>query len=127
MKLYRCLKCEEVIVVRNDDKKLKCCDEEMVELIPNSNDGDKNTHVPLVRRIGNLVTITVGKEPHPMVDVHHLDFVLLVTDKGTYYRKLELESVPLVDFLILNDENIICAYAYCNNHELWMNEEVTDE
>ena len=127
MKIYRCLNCENIVVARNEDKVLKCCDEEMVELIPNSNDGEQNIHIPQIRRIGNLVTIKVGLEPHPMIDVHHLEFVILATNKGIYYRKLEIESVPRVDFLVLNDEEIICAYAYCNNHELWMNEEVTKE
>ena len=113
--------------MRNDDKKIKCCDEEMLELIPNSAEGEKDIHVPLIRRIGSLVTISVGEKPHPMVDVHHLEFVLLETDKGLYYKKLELDSEPIVDFLLLNDENIIRAYAYCNDHELWSNDIVTNE
>ena len=127
MKVYRCLKCEEIVIMRDDDKKIKCCDEEMLELIPNSAEGEKDIHVPLIRRIGSLVTISVGEKPHPMVDVHHLEFVLLETDKGLYYKKLELDSEPIVDFLLLNDENIIRAYAYCNDHELWSNDIVTNE
>ena len=126
MKVYRCLNCDNVVVTR-DEAKLKCCDEEMLELIPNSNDGNPNTHAPVIRRIGNLVTIKVGLEPHPMIDVHHIEFIILVTNQGIYYKKLELESEPFVDFLILNNEDIVCAYSYCNNHELWMSEEVTNE
>ena len=127
MKVYRCLKCEEVVVMRSDDKKIKCCDEEMYELIPNSSEGDKETHMPLIRRIGNFVTVTVGEKMHPMLDVHYLDFVLLETDKGIYYKKLNMEDKPVVDFLLMNDETIIKAYACCNDHELWANDEVTNE
>ena len=127
MRVLRCLKCDEVIITLNDEKILKCCGEDMIEQAPNSNDGAKETHVPVVRRIGNLVTVRVGATPHPMIDVHHIEFVVLVTTKGIYYRKLELEKEPVADFLILNEEEIVCAYSYCNNHELWMSNEVAKE
>ena len=127
MRVLRCLKCDELIITLSDDKVVKCCDEDMIEQVPNSNDGAKETHVPLIRRIGNLVTVRVGATPHPMIDVHHLKFIILVTNKGIYYKELELEKEPLADFLILNEEEIVCAYAYCNNHELWMSNEVTKE
>ena len=127
MKIYRCLKCDNIVINYFIDKNLKCCDEDMVELIPNSAEGESDIHNPLIRRIGNLVTVTVGEKLHPMVDVHHLDFVILETDKSIYYRKLELEKVPVVDFLVLNEETVIRAYAYCNNHELWSSEFTTEE
>lgn len=127
MKVFRCLKCDNIVITLDDEKVLKCCDEDMIEQAPNSNDGAKETHVPMIRRVGNLVTVRVGATPHPMIDVHHIKFILLVTNKGMYYRELELEKEPLGDFLVLNDEEIVGAYAYCNNHELWMNNEVSKE
>lgn len=127
MKVYRCLNCENVVVAYNDEKKPKCCDEEMMELITNSTEGENDIHVPVIRRIGSLVTIKIGEKAHPMVDVHHLMFVILETNKGIYYKELAIENEPVVDFLIFNDEEIIRAYAYCNDHELWSTDVVTYE
>ncbi len=127
MKVFRCLKCEEIIVTKCEDKKIKCCDEEMVELVPNSTDGASETHKPVIRRVGNLVIVTVGMVKHPMLDVHHIKFVVLETDKGIYYRDMELNGDPVADFLVLNNETVIRAYAYCNNHELWSTDFITNE
>lgn len=126
MKIYRCLTCEEVVITRSDDKILKCCGEDMIELIPNSSDADAQQHTPLIRQIGNFITIKVGEPLHSMLDVHYIDFILLETDKGLYYKKLALDDEPIADFLINNQEKIVRAYAYCNNHFLWSSEEVID-
>lgn len=126
MKIYRCLTCEEIVITRSDDKILKCCGEDMVELIPNSSDADSQKHTPLIRQIGNLVTVRVGENLHPMVDVHYIDFILLETDKGLYYKKLAFGEDPIADFLIHNQEKVLRAYAYCNNHFLWVSEDVID-
>lgn len=126
MKFYYCPNCNEIVIFRNEGKIVNCCEEEMVELLPNQNEEDCLAHKPIIRRIGNLVTVLIGDNPHPMVDVHNIDFIILETDKGAYYKKLTLNDAAIADFLVHNKEVVKCAYTYCNNHFLWMGDKIED-
>lgn len=126
MKFYRCTNCNEIVIFRNEGKVVNCCEEAMIELLPNQNEEDSVANKPIIRRIGNLVTVLVGTEPHSMVDVHYIDFILLETNKGIYYKKLSLDDFAIADFLVHNKEEVVRAYAYCSNHFLWMTEDIKD-
>ena len=126
MKFYHCQNCNEIVIFRNEAKSIKCCEEEMVELLPNQNEEEASNHKLIVRKFGNLVTVLVGETPHPMVDVHNIDFIILETDKGFYYKKLNISEDAIADFLIHNQETLKRVYAYCNIHNLWMTGVVND-
>ncbi len=122
MRFYRCNTCNEVAILENS-KEIKCCDEVMEELFQ-STSGDELKHKPIINKLGNLVTVVVGEELHSMVDVHYIDFVVVETNKGFYYKKLEKNKKPIVDFLVHNEEEVLNVYSYCNNHGLWLNNEI---
>lgn len=131
MKFYNCKGCNEILISRCEIKDVKCGHEneennEMVELIPNSTEASQEKHIPIIRKIGNLVTVTVGSVIHPSVEIHYIDFILLETDKGSYYKKVEFGKDPIIDFLVHNEEKVLRAYTYCNIHGLWVSEEVNE-
>lgn len=126
MRFYYCTNCNEVVMFNNVSPLVKCCDQDMIELLPNQNEEDFDAHQPIIRKFGNLVTVLVGNAPHSMVEVHHIDFIILETNKGTYYKKLNLEDDAIADFLVHNQEEVLRAYVYCNNHFLYVSEDVKD-
>jgi superoxide reductase len=115
MKFYRCKECGQVLLNVVDHKNdTTCCNETMEILIPNQDEETLELHQPKVRKIGNFVTVSY---PHPMVDVHYLEFVILLTNKGYQYRNLL--SKPIGEFVIDSSEEILGVYTYCNLHSLW--------
>lgn len=59
----------------------------------------------------------MGSVDHPMVDVHWIEWVQLLIDKGSYRKRLNPGEASNVKFL-LSDEKPLEVYAYCNLHGL---------
>lgn len=119
-KFYQCKHCGKIIaIVKGNSTPTICCGECMTELKPNFMDADKEKHVPFIARDMNIVTVTVGTEFHPMTAEHHIEWILLKTDKGIQMKKLEVGFTPQADFPVMSDEKVETAYAYCNLHKLW--------
>ena len=93
----------------------------MKELIPNTVEASGEKHIPAVKVNGNVVEVNVGSVDHPMESVHWIEWVQLVTDKGSQRRHLNPGEEPNVKFT-LHDEKAVAVYAYCNLHGLWMTE-----
>lgn len=90
----------------------------MKELVPNTTDGAREKHVPVVRKGNMVVEIIVGSTPHPMLEEHHIEWVYLETENGGQIRFFKPGDEPSVLFAVHKDE-AVCAYAYCNLHGLW--------
>ena len=83
IKFYRCKKCGAVIAALKECSCncLSCCGENMEELIPNTNDGAVEKHVPVVElttdpcRLTKLPVgmIKIGAVEHPMTEEHHIE------------------------------------------------------
>jgi len=78
-------------------------------------------HIPAVKVGEASVEVNVGSVDHPMVDVHWIEWVQLVTNKGSYRKWLNPGEAPNVTFL-LGEEKPLAVYAYCNLHGLWKTE-----
>ncbi len=121
-KFYVCPHCGNIVEMVNDaGVNPVCCGQKMKELVPGSVDASKEKHVPEVKVGENIVEVNVGSVDHPMVDVHWIEWVQLVTDKGSYRKALNPGEAPNVKFL-LGDEKPLAVYAYCNLHGLWKTE-----
>ena len=95
-----------------------CCGEEMTLLEPNTTDGNKEKHVPVVTYTSShSIKINVGSEPHPMTPEHNIRFVCLETSVGGIIRYLDEDAPPEV--CIRFNGKPIAVYAYCNLHGLW--------
>ena len=95
--------------------------DEMNQLLPGTVEASTEKHIPAVKVSKNAVEVNVGSVDHPMVDVHWIEWVQLVTDKGSYRKWLNPGDAPKVNFL-LDNEKPVEVYAYCNLHGLWKTE-----
>ena len=121
-KFYICPHCGNIIeMVHDSGVKPFCCGQKMNELVPNTVEASGEKHIPAVKVEGSIVEVNVGSVDHPMVDVHWIEWVQLVTDKGSYRKWLNPGEAPNVIFR-LGEEKPIAVYAYCNLHGLWKTE-----
>ena len=121
-KFYICPHCGNIVeMVHDAGVKPFCCGQKMNELIPNTVDASGEKHIPAVKAGEGVVEVNVGSVDHPMVDVHWIEWVQLVTDKGSYRKWLNPGEAPNVKFL-LSEEKPVAVYAYCNLHGLWKTE-----
>lgn len=95
-----------------------CCGEPMHELQANVEDASHEKHVPVIKVDGNHVTVHIGSAPHPMTEAHLIEWVYLETKKGGQRKVLKAGEAPVASFLLEDDEPV-CAYIYCNLHGLW--------
>ena len=134
-KFYICEHCGNLVTtIHNAGVPLVCCGEKMKELLPNTVEasGEKmkellpNTveasgekHLPVAELSGSTLTVTVGAVEHPMVDVHHIQWLFVETENGGQLRYLAPGQAPKAVFE-LGSEKPVAVYAYCNLHGLWM-------
>ena len=119
VKFYVCPHCGNLVEMVNDaGVNPVCCGQKMKELVPNTVEASGEKHIPVVTVSDDIVEVNVGSVDHPMVDVHWIEWIQLVTDKGSYRKVLNPSEAPNVKFL-LNGEKPEAVYAYCNLHGLW--------
>lgn len=119
-KFYKCKACGQFVAVI--DKKqcpIKCCGQDMEELIPNTVDAAKEKHVPVITVEGNIVKVVVGSAEHPMTDAHLIEWICLETAEGMQRKVLKADDKPYAEFALTASDKPIAAYAYCNLHGLW--------
>lgn len=98
-----------------------CCGEEMTLLKPNTTDGNKEKHVPIVAcSSNNVMNVKVGSLPHPMTSAHNIRFICLETTVECIVRYLKDDDPPEAN--ITFEGKPIAVYAYCNIHGLWRTE-----
>lgn len=120
MKLFVCRHCGNIITfVHDSGVPVVCCGEKMQELVPNTVDAAFEKHLPVIKREGSLVTVSVGEVAHPMTEKHYIQWIVLVTRQGVQRKDLSWDLAPAADFLIAEDDEVVEAYAYCNLHGLW--------
>lgn len=117
---YFCPICGNVILrVINSGVTPVCCNQPMLELKPNTIDASQEKHVPVITHLGKgHYRVTIGSEPHPMTEEHHIQFIYLATEHGGQLRYLSVGSPATADFIDCEDK-ITGVYAYCNLHGLW--------
>ena len=121
-KFYVCPHCGNLVeMVTDAGVNPVCCGQKMKELVPNTVDASGEKHIPVVSVADGVVEVNVGSVDHPMVDVHWIEWIQLVTDKGSYRKVLNPSEAPNVKFL-LHGEKPEAVYAYCNLHGLWKTE-----
>lgn len=121
MLFYRCDKCGNFVTFLGEKTSATpvCCGQEMTELKANTTDAATEKHVPEVTVDGNTVKVVVGSVEHPMLEEHHIAFIVVETDKGFHKKDLVVGERPAADFELTADEKPIAVYEYCNLHGLW--------
>ncbi|MBR3227650.1 MAG: desulfoferrodoxin Dfx [Erysipelotrichaceae bacterium] len=120
MKVLRCNKCKKIAVQLNSKPcPTMCCGEAMEELKPNTSDGAFEKHVPVIETNGNTVTVCVGEVAHPMLEEHYIEWIALETKNGIQYKELKPGEEPKAVFALVEGDEVIAAYEYCNLHGFW--------
>lgn len=120
MKFYKCKHCGKIIAIVNEKAcPTICCGEPMSELIPNTEDGAHEKHIPVVKVEGNIVHVEVGEVLHPMLDAHYIEWIAIQTNLGNQRKVLKPGDEPKADFALLPGEKVLKVMEHCNLHGLY--------
>ena len=115
--IKKCMKCGATVEVLKDctcdNCGIKCCGQEMIELVSNTEDASFEKHVPTYEVVGKYVVATVN---HVMEEDHYIEYIALDSDTinaKKYFKPGEVAKAvfPYVKGSVL--------YAYCNKHGVW--------
>ncbi|MEG2646080.1 MAG: desulfoferrodoxin family protein [Clostridia bacterium] len=115
--IKKCRKCGAIVKVINDcdcnNCGIKCCNENMEVLVPNSVDASIQKHIPVYEVIGDEILVKVN---HVMEKAHFIEWICLVDENNEYIIKLNADQKAEAKFKYIPGSVI---YAYCNIHGLW--------
>ncbi|MCI5724016.1 MAG: GIY-YIG nuclease family protein [Erysipelotrichaceae bacterium] len=107
----------QVIMKMNDLSSKIFCDNELFVELPIQDNENWETHEPVISRKGDTISVNIGSDDHPMDEDHHIEFVILMYDKG--YRVVYFEPGEKANVEFYPNEPVVAVYAYCNQHGLW--------
>ena len=120
MKFYRCEHCGNIVTfLHAAGVPVMCCGQKMTELVPGTTDAALEKHVPAVEVKGGKVYVQVGAVEHPMLPEHYIQWIALETNLGSQIRYLQPGQAPKAEFLLVEGEELVAVYEYCNLHGLW--------
>ena len=117
VKFYRCPICGNVIeLIDGDSKRITCCGKNMELLVANTVDAAVEKHVPVYKKDGEKLIVSVGEVIHPMEEKHYIMWLAMVYDNKVIRVNLLPNEAPEAVFNYVENAEI---YAYCNLHGLW--------
>lgn len=120
MKFFVCEHCGNIIAyVKDSGVPVMCCGQKMKEIIPGTVEASTEKHIPVVSVEGNVVKVTVGAVEHPMAEEHFIEWIAVHTKQGNQRKTLKPGEKPAAQFALVDGDEFISAYAYCNLHGLW--------
>ena len=118
--IKKCSKCQALIEVVKDctcnNCNIKCCGEEMIELVPNSVDAAFEKHVPNYEIIEEYIIVNVN---HVMEEEHFIEWIAMSSDNKIIKKFLLPNEKASVIFPYVKGSKI---YSFCNKHGLWSKE-----
>ena len=118
MQFKICSVCGNIVMsLNNDQMPIKCCNQVMQELVPNTKEAAVEKHKPVIIEENGEKYIVVGSTLHPSTDAHHIDWIAV--DYGTSYHVYHLDPLAEPKVKLEDSEGIVDIYAYCNLHGLW--------
>ena len=120
VRFFICNHCGNIIaMIKNHGVPIKCCGENMQEIIPGKSEGALEKHIPVYRIEGETVAVSVGEAEHPMTPEHYIDWVCIETEDGFQLKQLNPNMPPHISFNISKGDTVKAVYAFCNQHGLW--------
>lgn len=115
--IRKCKHCEAMVKVLEDctcdNCGIKCCGEQMEQLVPNSVDAAVEKHVPTYEVKDGKIFVKVN---HVMEEEHYIEWISIVYGNKeviTYFKPGE-EAIAHCKYVPGST-----IYAYCNKHQLW--------
>lgn len=116
---YRCNVCGNIVgLIENGGGILECCKTPMEKLIPNTQEAAVEKHIPVLERTSNTLKVTVGSVQHPMTEAHYIQWICVMNGLKVQRMRLMPGDKPEATFILDSDEAVE-VYAYCNLHGLW--------
>ena len=120
MELFICKHCGNIITfLENSNVPVMCCGEKMQKVEPNTVDAAVEKHLPVIEVKDLLATVSVGSVEHPIQDDHYIKWIVLQTSEGIKVKHLTPSDKPIAIFSLLDGEEVISAYEFCNKHGIW--------
>ena len=117
LKLKKCKSCGAMVkVVKDctcDECGIRCCGEQMNEVVPNAVDAAIEKHVPEYRVENDKIIVKVN---HVMEDEHYIEWISMVSENQECTKYFKPGDVAETTFRYIPGSSI---YAYCNKHSLW--------
>lgn len=119
---YKCEICGNV-VIKLIDKNVPvfCCGKIMQEIIPNTQEGAVEKHVPVVKQKENIISVSVGEVAHPMNEEHYITHIICESEKGFSVQTLSPNDKPECTFVLQDGDKLKNVYCNCNLHGIWKN------
>ncbi len=115
--VYKCEICGNIVMVLHGGKgELVCCKQPMVLLKENEADPAVQKHVPVLEKKDGGIKVKVGSVPHPMEEKHHIEWIEVLTESGSFIKFLNPGDKPEAEFVV---EDAKYAREYCTLHGLW--------
>ncbi len=116
--VYKCNVCGNMVeMVHASTGELVCCGQPMQLMTENTEDAALEKHVPVIEKTETGVKVTVGEVPHPMEEVHYIEWIEILADGRSYRKFLQPGEAPEAEFSVTAES--IVAREYCNLHGLW--------
>ena len=116
--IYKCAVCGNIVeVLHPGGGTLVCCGHPMVRMDENMTEASGEKHLPEIMKVDGGYQVTVGSGEHPMLDVHYIEWIELVTDRGSIKAFLKPGDKPSA--LFRTASKVLAVRAYCNLHGLW--------
>lgn len=119
--IYKCSICGNIVEINHaGGGELVCCGKPMDLLTENTVDASTEKHIPVIEKTENGIMVKIGEIPHPMEDSHFIEWIEVITPKGSLKTFLNPGDNPEAEFC-LDPEEVISVREYCNLHGLWKN------
>jgi superoxide reductase len=123
--IYKCSICGNVVDVRHPGAgQLVCCGKPMDLLEAKHADEGMEKHLPVIERKGDLLKIKVGEVPHPMEDLHHIEWIEVISGTNSYLKFLNPGEAP--EMVIRVEGKDIKVRESCNVHGIWESDRVME-
>ena len=120
VRFYYCSICKRLTYALDEKQThMTCCGKEMTLLKANDTDAANEKHVPVVNVVDNVAHVVIGEVIHPMTEAHYIQWIALKTNKAMHIKQLHHTDEPKAEFALLDGEEVIEAYEFCNLHMLW--------
>lgn len=118
--IYKCEVCGNIVEVTHEGVgELVCCGQPMTLLEEKTADEGMEKHVPVIDVQDDVIEVRVGDVPHPMEDVHFIEWIELDIDGVLFKKYLNPGDEPKAVFAKPKEYTDISAREYCNVHGLW--------